>query len=72
MGIQILADILDAEFGRSIKEITLFLAGIIALQSDQLPNCAQVKKSKLRMLEQKIKVSESKKALLLQSKISGT
>ena len=60
MGIKILADISDAEFGRSV-EITAPLAAIIVLQSDELPNPNQVEKAKSLMRQQKMGAAQSKK-----------
>ena len=60
MGIEILADISDAEFGRSVN-VTAPLAAIIALQSDELPNPDQVEKVKLLMLQKKAEAAKLKK-----------
>ena len=60
MGIEILADISDAEFDRSVQ-VTAPLAAIIALQGDELPSREQVEKAKSLMREQKAESAESKK-----------
>ena len=60
MGIEILANISDAEFDRSVQ-VTAPLAAIIALQGDELPSREQVEKAKSLMREQKAESAESKK-----------
>ncbi len=61
MGIEILADISDVEFGRSV-EITAPLAAIIAMQSGELPNREEVDLAKSTVRARKAETAKTKTA----------
>ena len=61
MGIEILADISDVEFGRSV-EITAPLAAIIAMQSGELPNREEVDLAKSTVRPRKAETAKTKTA----------